>query len=170
MSMKLEWMREKCNEEKKFIKHQVRYHVLFMKKVILSKRIYKTWIKCSEKWSEYYYCQEPAGRPADRPPDHPTTSMFESLYLSFHWSDPNQTSNKDQCDPKIKFKAQIFYRKWNYPNRKWNYFSHFQASNKKTSGLIKLYVCQSFRPVRPPLCVCGSKKMVSLSVQCVPPL
>ena len=55
MSMKLQWMREKCNEEKKFIKHQVRYHVLFMRKAILSKRIYKTWIK---KWSEYYTSKE----------------------------------------------------------------------------------------------------------------
>ena len=37
-----------------------------------------------------------AGRPANHP--NPTSSMFEGLYLSFHWSDPNQTLNIDhQC-------------------------------------------------------------------------
>ena len=35
------------------------------------------------------------------------------------------------CSKGIKFDFQN--RKWNDPNRKWNYFSHFQTSDKKTS-------------------------------------
>ena len=30
------------------------------------------------------------------------------------------------------FKIDFQNRKWNHPNRKWNYFSHFLASNEKT--------------------------------------
>ena len=44
---------------KKFIKHHVQYHVLNMKKVdFFKKDNYKTWVECSEKWSEYYTCKE----------------------------------------------------------------------------------------------------------------
>ena len=53
--MKLQWMREKCNEEKKFIKHQVRYHVLFMKKSDFNVSMNCDFIK---KWSEYYTLKE----------------------------------------------------------------------------------------------------------------
>ena len=34
--------------------------------------------------------------------DHQTTSLFEVLYLSFHWSDPLQTSNKALFDQNSK--------------------------------------------------------------------
>ena len=34
---------------------------------------------------------------------------------------------------KIFFYNMEWNRKWNYPNRIWNYFSHFQASDQKTS-------------------------------------
>ena len=44
---------------KKFIKHQVQYHLLNMKKVIFfEKDNNKTWIEYSEKCSEYYTCKE----------------------------------------------------------------------------------------------------------------
>ena len=36
----------------------MQYRVPNMKKVIFLRKIIKTWIKCSEKWSEYYTCKE----------------------------------------------------------------------------------------------------------------
>ena len=36
----------------------MQYRVPNMKKVIFLRKIIKTWIKCSEKWSDYYNCKQ----------------------------------------------------------------------------------------------------------------
>ena len=37
------------------------------------------------------------------------------------------------CKPILVFSFGPKLNNWNYPNKKWNYFSHFQASDQKTS-------------------------------------
>ena len=44
-----------------------------------------------------------------------------------------------------EFKFNFRKRKWNNPNRKWNYFSHFQVSNKNVFYKMFLICSKGFK-------------------------
>ena len=57
-------------------------------------------------------------------------SKFHQKKHFIHWvMPPYRTQPKPKCSNSNQYNQT---RKWNYPNRIWNYFSTFQASDQKT--------------------------------------